>query len=160
MQLGGMGFVHYNMSLEEQLAAVQQAKAVSPLAAAAGRPAPTVGPSGCAAAAAAAALHQMTPHQMTMPQCIVPPSLRPRLLGIWDVTSSRDISLTAWQSLVSNACPGAGSCGWARQWARGTRTRSAFGGCMPKRASTPSSSTPARVRDKVPGTRLEIIRDL
>ncbi len=89
MQLGGMGFVHYNMSLEEQLVAVQQAKAVSPLAAAAGRPAPTVGPSGCAAAAAAAALHQMTPHQMTMPQCIVPPSLRPRLLGIWDVTSSR-----------------------------------------------------------------------
>lgn len=81
MQLGGMGFVHYNMSLEEQLAAVQQAKAVSPLAAAAGRPAPTVGPSGCAAAAAAGPLHQMTPHQMTMPQCIVPTSLRSRLLG-------------------------------------------------------------------------------
>lgn len=47
MQLGGMGFIHYNISLEEQLAVVQQAKGVSPVAAAPGRPEPTVGPSGC-----------------------------------------------------------------------------------------------------------------
>ena len=34
MQLGGIGFVHYNMSVEEQVAAVKQAKTRLPWAAA------------------------------------------------------------------------------------------------------------------------------
>ena len=34
MQLGGIGFVHYNMSVEEQVAAVKQAKSRLPWAAA------------------------------------------------------------------------------------------------------------------------------
>lgn len=44
-QLGGMGFVHYNMSVEEQVAAVSAAKAQPPRAAARGA-APSMGADG------------------------------------------------------------------------------------------------------------------
>ncbi len=47
MQLGGMGFVHYNMTVDEQVAAVQKAKATPPAAPPAGRPTPSVAASGC-----------------------------------------------------------------------------------------------------------------
>lgn len=45
-QLGGMGFVHYNITVEEQVAAVQAAKAVSPTVNGSTRASPSVGPTG------------------------------------------------------------------------------------------------------------------
>lgn len=44
-----MGFIHYNITLEEQVAAVQAAKAVSPTVNGSTRASPSVGPSGCVA---------------------------------------------------------------------------------------------------------------